>query len=416
MSRRTHSLAAILTTALLATGCAGPGSESTSQDDGGPISVGAAVSKTGAYSVEGAAVRDGYSMWEQEVNNRGGIAVDGKKRKVTVKYYDDQSDPETSIKLTQRLISDDKVDFVFGPYSSGLTIATSAITKQYKKIMFAGGAASNSVFQQKNNYIFSPYALTSKYTVTGLDMLKAKGAKSIGILHSDDAAMLDIKESTVAYAKTIGLKVTGTQSVPAESNDIKGALGQLKASEPDVLVEAGTSLLGVLTARTLRDLAWAPETLMVQAPTEDAFIDQLGAKTAQGILAPTQWEPSVDYSDDFFGTSEEFTAAFRKKFDKSPSYLAAGAAAAGLTLQLAVEKAGTTATEPVRKALVDLKADTFFGPIDFSASGDASGLIGANLGKNMLTLQINDKGEREIVAPADGANGEFTPMKAWNDR
>lgn len=416
MSRRITPVALALAGALAITGCTKQAEAGTRADDGGPIKIGVAVSDTGVFSVEGASVRHGYEMWEDEVNDRGGIDVGGEKRPVDVIYYDDQSDPETAIKLTQRLISEDEVDFVFGPYSSGMTIATSAITEQYKTIMFAGGAAATSVFEQGNEYLFSPLSLTSKYTISGLDLLKENGATSVGILHSDEAPMIDVKDATEAYAKKIGLDVTSIQQVPANSTDVKGALRQIESTHPDVLVEAGTSVLGVLTTRTLRDLDWAPETLMIQAPTENAFVDQLGEKVAEGIMAPTQWEPSVTFKDDYFGSAADYAAAYEKKYDEQPSYLSAGATAAGLSLQMAVEEAGSVDTEDVRQALVDMKADTFFGPIDYSAPDDASGLAGANLARDMLTLQISPEGKRQIIAPADAANADFEPMKAWNAR
>jgi branched-chain amino acid transport system substrate-binding protein len=416
MTLRSTVLVLTTATALGLTGCTKSADTGTRADDGGAITVGVAVSDTGVYSVEGASVRHGYELWESKVNDEGGIEVDGEKRPVDVIYYDDQSDPETAIKLTQRLISEDEVDFIFGPYSSGMTIATSAITKQYKTIMFAGGAAATSVFEQDNQYLFSPLSLTSKYTVSGLDLLKENGATSVGILHSDEAPMIDIKDATEAYAEELGLEVTSVQAVPGNSTDVKGALRQIKETDPDVLVEAGTSVLGVLTTRTLRDLNWAPETLMIQAPTENAFVDQLGQKVAEGIMAPTQWEPSVQFSDDYFGSAADYAKAYEEEFDETPSYLAAGATAAALSLQMAVETAGTTDTEKVREALVDMTADTFFGPIDYSAPGDDSGLVGANLTRDMLTLQINDRGQRVIVAPADAAGADHSPMKDWNAR
>lgn len=416
MSRRFTALALATATALAFTGCTKSADSATRADDGGTIKIGAAVSNTGVFSVEGASVRHGYELWENKINDEGGIEVDGAKRPVEVIYYDDQSDPETAIKLTQRLISEDEVDFIFGPYSSGMTIATAAITKQYKTIMFAGGAAATSVFEQDNEYLFSPLSLTSKYTISGLDLLKENGATSVGILHSDEAPMIDIKDATEEYAEEIGLDVTSVQAVPGNSTDVKGALRQIRESNPDVLVEAGTSVLGVLTTRTLRDLDWAPETLMIQAPTENAFVKQLGEKVAEGIMAPTQWEPSVQFSDDYFGTAADYAKAYEDEFGESPSYLAAGATAAALSLQMAVEAAGTTDTEQVREALVDMSVDTFFGPIDYSAPGDDTGLLGANVGREMLTLQINDKGQRVIVAPADAAGADYSPMKAWNAR
>ncbi|WP_346535557.1 amino acid ABC transporter substrate-binding protein [Micromonospora sp. DPT] len=409
-------ISTVLATSLAATAC-GAGGSSSEGSDSGPIKVGAAVSETGKFSIEGKATKRGYEMWVDEVNAHGGIDVGGKKRKVQVIYYDDQSEPETAVKLTQRLISQDKVDFMFGPYSSGLTIATSAIAAKYKKIMFAGGAAAVSVFNQKNEYVFSPLTLTRDYTTSGLQALQEQGVKSIGVMHSDDAPMTDIKDATVEHAKKMGLEVVSVQSVPADATDITGAMRQIQAKQPDAFVEAGTTLIGLLATRTMRDIGWAPKhVLMVQAPTEPTFVRELGAATAEGIMAPTQWMPNDSYKDDYFGTAQDYFDTYVKKYGESPSYLAPSASAAGLSLQLALEKADSTDTEEVRKALVDMKADTFFGPIDYTAPGDASGLTGANINRPMLTVQIDAKGQQVVVAPKDTAKAAIVPLKPWNAR
>jgi branched-chain amino acid transport system substrate-binding protein len=417
MKRISLGVAGVLLAASLTACMPGSNTESDSGDDSGPIKLGAAVSQTGAYSVEGKSVKEGYELWEKTVNEKGGIDVGGSKRKVKVVYYDDQSKPETAIKLTQRLISEDKVDFLLGPYSSGMTIATSAIAAQYKKIMFAGGAAASSVFEQGNEYVFSPLALTSEYTVSGLDALKVSGAKSVGILHSDDAPMTDVKDATVAHAKRIGLKVTSTQAVPVDATDIKGALGQIEASKPDVLVEAGTSVLGILAMRTLRTLDWAPDVLMIQAPTERQFVDELGVDNTRGVLAPTQWVGTAAFEgDEVFGTAKAYRDMYVDEYGHEPSYLPASASAAALALQLAIEKAGTTETDAVRDELIGLEADTFYGPLNFTGPDDESGLVGANIDRKMLTIQLDDKGNQVVVAPDEAATAKLVPFAPWSER
>ncbi|MFO7312311.1 MAG: ABC transporter substrate-binding protein, partial [Bacillota bacterium] len=91
------------------------------------IRIGAAVSLTGTYAREGQLTRDGYLFWVEKVNAAGGIRVGDKRYKVELIVYDDRSDPQTSVRLTTRLITEDNVNFIFGPYSSGITNATSAI-------------------------------------------------------------------------------------------------------------------------------------------------------------------------------------------------------------------------------------------------------------------------------------------------
>ncbi|MFA6505488.1 MAG: ABC transporter substrate-binding protein, partial [Treponemataceae bacterium] len=91
------------------------------------IKIGASVALTGGLSRFGNMVKNGYEIWQEKVNAAGGISVGGTKKKVQVIYYDDQSDNQTSAKLTEKLITEDKVQFLLGPFGSGPTFATTAI-------------------------------------------------------------------------------------------------------------------------------------------------------------------------------------------------------------------------------------------------------------------------------------------------
>jgi branched-chain amino acid transport system substrate-binding protein len=391
---------------------------SQSTGSSAPILIGAAVSDTGTYAIEGKSTRRGYDMWADAVNARGGIDVGGTKRKVKIVYYDDESDPETAVKLVQRLISEDKVDFLFGPYSSGLTIATSAIAAKYKKLMFAGAAAATSVFDHKNLYVFSPLSLTTKYNTSALDALKGLGVKTIAIMHTSDAPMLDVRDATVKHAESLGMKVVSVQAAPVNVTDVTGAMRQMQAKAPDAFFMAtGSTLTGILVMRTMRNIGWAPAYVsMVQAPTEATFVKELGAKNTDGVMAPSQWMPNSTYKDKNFGTAQDYYDTFLKKYGEKPSYLPPSASAAGESLQFAIEKAGSTDTEKVRQALLTLKADTMYGPISYSGPDHPSGLAGANVDRPMLTIQLDAGGKQVVVAPKDVAAAPVQKFKQWNAR
>ncbi len=414
MKRRLCIVASAIAVGLLAAGS----EPALSQPATAPITIGAAVSDTGTYAVEGKSVRRGYDMWADAVNARGGIDVAGTKRPVKILYYDDESDPETAVKLVQRLISQDKVDFLFGPYSSGLTVATSAIAAKYKKLMFAGAAAATSVFDHKNLYVFSPLSLTSKYNSSALDALKALGVQTIAIMHTSDAPMLDVRDATIKYAESLGMKVVSVQAAPVSVTDVTGAMRQMQAKNPNALfVAIGSTLTGILVTRTMRSIGWSPDYVsMVQAPTEATFVKELGAKNTEGFMSPSQWMPNNTYKDSTFGTAQDYFNTFVKKYGEKPSYLPPSASAAGESLQLAIEKAGSTDTEKVRQALLGLKADTMYGPISYSGPDHPSGLTGANIDRPMLTIQLNAAGEQIVVAPKAVAASPVQKFKPWSAR
>src|SRR5689334_18793994 len=76
------------------------------------VKIGAAVSLTANFSREGNLLKNGYAYWEKLVNEAGGINVAGKNVKVQVIYYDDESKPQSSARLTEKLITEDNVSFI----------------------------------------------------------------------------------------------------------------------------------------------------------------------------------------------------------------------------------------------------------------------------------------------------------------
>jgi branched-chain amino acid transport system substrate-binding protein len=112
------------------------------------IKIGAAVSLTGSLARFGEMVKSGYELWEKTVNAQGGINVGGKKIPVQVIIYDDQSDNAVSAKLTEKLITEDQVQFLLGPYGSGATFATTAIAEKYNIITIATLANASKIYER----------------------------------------------------------------------------------------------------------------------------------------------------------------------------------------------------------------------------------------------------------------------------
>ena len=115
-----------------------------------PIKIGASMSVTGTYAKPGSYQKEGYDVCIDELNAKGGLLG----RKVELVIYDDQSQPATAVKLYEKLITEDKVDAVMGPYSSPITEAVANVTEKYKKVMVSPLAATTSIFRKGRKYIF----------------------------------------------------------------------------------------------------------------------------------------------------------------------------------------------------------------------------------------------------------------------
>ncbi|MGW8186434.1 MAG: ABC transporter substrate-binding protein [Desulfobacterales bacterium] len=110
-----------------------------SASDKSSIELGCAISFTGDQSRSGKLYRDSYDMAVDRINDQGGVKVGGKTYKLKIVYFDDKSDPTESSRLVEKLISEDKVAFLLGPYSSGITIPDSIVAQRYRVPMIEGG-------------------------------------------------------------------------------------------------------------------------------------------------------------------------------------------------------------------------------------------------------------------------------------
>ena len=133
------------------------------------IVLGAAIAQTGKYAREGKFYVDAYTLTVDAVNKAGGVKVAGKSYRLVLKLYDDQSDPNLSVRLFTKLVTSDKVNFLLGPYSSGITIPASAVAEKYEIPMVQGGGASGKIFDRGYRYIFGTLPKAELYFQSAIE-------------------------------------------------------------------------------------------------------------------------------------------------------------------------------------------------------------------------------------------------------
>lgn len=392
------------------------GGSSGGGGSGGTLVFGAPVSLTGATSHEGTDTLNGYKIWADTVNAKGGIKVGDKTYQVKLVSYDDGSAPAKSAQVTQQLVTSDKVNFLLGPYGTAATLQDETIAQQYKLPMVEGNGAAQSIFSKNNPYIFGVLSPASEYAKT---MLKAALAlanppKTVAIISANDSFSKEVAAAAKDYASSNGLTVSYYQEYPQNATDLTNVLTALKTSAgggvPDMILGSGHESEAVVTLKQAKQLGintklWA----FTVGPALPDFATTLGGD-ANYVLGSSQWTPQVKYQGtDVFGTAQAFEQQYKAKYNVEPSYQAASAAACGLAFQFALEKAGSTDPQKVRDALASLDATTFYGELKFNSSG-------ANTTKPMATIQIQN-GQLVTVYPSDIANGQLQyPTPAFGSR
>ena len=374
------------------------------------IYLGAAVSETGRFSREGKDTRQGYLVWLDWVNNEyGGIKVGDERYKVEIVMYDDEGDPDTAARLVEKLINEDRVDFLLGPYSSFLTQSASAIAEKYGKIMIEGNGSAETLFERGFQNLFAVLTPAVDYTRTALQLLADIGAKTVVIAYEDTAFPTSVADGAQNWAAEYGLEVLGVETYPVNVADVSGIMSKFKELEPDIFVGGGHFNDAILFIRAAKELDFNPKAMVITVgPSNPKLIEEVGAD-AEYVIGPTQWEASMSYADDYFGTAAEYAARYEKMWGEPPTYQAAESTATALALHIAIEQAASLDTDAVRTALRSLDVVTFYGPINFDERG-------RNAGKPMGAIQIQD-GEILVVAPTNAAIADLNyPAPPWKDR
>lgn len=358
------------------------------------LKIGAAVSLSGNFSREGGLLRDGYELWKEKVNEAGGLKVGGKTYKVEMIYYDDESKAQTSAQLTEKLVSDDKVSFLFGPYSSGIATATAVISERYKALTLAPMATANSLYARGYKYIFTPSPLADQGLVPILELAAGLNPKpsSVAIVGPDDLFPNITGEGARKKAEALGFKVVYTGKYPKTATDLSAVSTQIKSAAPDIILATGYVQDSILLVKSLRELQVPAKLVgLATAVGVQDFRAALGP-SANGIMGVDYWVPTLTWKDPVFGDSAGFAKAFEDKYKKAPTFHAASGTATGVIFQLALQKAGSVDATAVRDALLSLEGETFYGRFKFDANG-------VNTLASLNVSQIVG-GEPKVVFPA----------------
>ena len=383
---------------------------------GDKIILGAAVSLTGKYSSNGVHTQNGYNLAVDRINSMGGVKVGGKSYKFEIIYYDDESNSGRAAQLAERLIKQDGVQFMLGPYSSGLTKAMAPVTEKYQVPMVEANGASRSLFTKGYKYLFAVLAPANLYLdvaiTTAVELNGGKPVK-IAMAFEQDAFSQDVRLGIVDAAERTGSKIIIDDKLPKELNDMAATLSKVKATKPDVLVVSGHTK-GALTA--IRQISEMKVDVPMLAMThcDAAKLSKQHGKAAEFALCASQWHKSLSYKDKYFGGGMKYAADFNSMFGYEPPYQAAESSAALLVYKDAFERANSFDTKKVRDALAATDMQTFYGNIKFAEGGQ-------NVSKPMVLFQVicddDGKCENKVVAPLKWASAELVhPIPSWSNR
>lgn len=372
-----------------------------------PIRVGMTVSSTGSFALASQSGVRGVELWVEDVNSRGGIEVDGKKRLVELIKRDDRSDKQMVTRVYEGLVNDDKVDLVFAPFGSTLTAAAATVTERLGKYMMIWSAASDQLYDQGFKYIVSGTQMpVSNMLNASMAFSKDLGIKKVAIVYSDEPFPTGLAQGGRERAEQNGIEVVLYERYPKGQKDFSTLLQKVRASGAEAFVP--TSYEGDLISmvRQMKQLNINfPYTFMVYASTPQF---QAIGSDSNFIFSHTNYDPSINWKVNAGLDREQFAKAYDKAFPKAefaPDFQTALAYGAGVITEEAIKKANSLDAAKLKQASLDLsdKLTVMAGPYAINESGKQLKMpfpiVQLQPGKGMVTVFPNDVAVAKPIYP-----------------
>jgi branched-chain amino acid transport system substrate-binding protein len=382
--------------------------------------VGVAISLSGLFSRDATQLKEVYDLWADTVNKAGGIKVKGTGYPVRITYYDDESSPQKSAQLVERLATADKVDLLIGGFGSSIVFAASAVAEKYKYPYISGAASANPIFERGFKYVFATLNKTfdeveAAAKVFSLAQPKPTKAAVIGADH------LFGKLSAEGFKKFLGemgIELVHFEIFPVDLTDYNSIMLKVKRANPDLLLVGGLTANAIRAMKAAKEVDFTPKGFSFSyGPTVPEFVKEFG-KDAEGTISASEWLPSFPFKDPVFGSAQAFADAIKARYNHEADYVQAAGAAGVVAQQLAIQTLGLTpplddkAREALMAELHKQDVQTLYGRTKFGPDGGIAM-------KPPIAVQIQG-GKSALVYPADIGGTKAAkliyPLTPWRSR
>src|SRR5262245_41131562 len=340
---------------------------------GNPITIGISLPLTGDFSEPGKGIQRGYEAWAKAVNDGGGLLG----RQVELVFLDDQSSADRVVSDYEQLIGKDKVDLVFGPFSTRLVVPSARVAEEYGMLFVEPAGAAKKVFEQgfKNLFYAAPAVASDHYNLLAkyiLALPEGTRPKTAAYASMDDPFAQSTAYGLKAKLEAGGIATVVNEVYPPSTTDFSGIAAKIAASNADIIVGGSQYQDGVNLIVALQQLNYQPKLAAFStAPTEAEFAKAIGNK-AEGILAPTGYTPQSK-----FPSNVEFVQKYTAQFGEPPGEDEANGYSTGQVVAAAVKAVGCAERGGCQKKLVDWlhanQVETVVGPLKWDDKGRPQG-------------------------------------------
>lgn len=397
--------------ALLLAGCV-PSRDS--DDKSGPagvpdkIVIGSTLPLTGTESKTGGRFKQGYDLAVELENADGGIDLGGKKIPVQLNLLDDTTDQAKAVNLAQRLITQDKVNFLLGTYSTAVVEAQSTVAEQNQIPYVNGGGAATSIYAKGYKWVFgalAPVANLAGTEMQWIDQQQAAGAlpkpSRIAIVWENTSHGKDFRKGVRDFtaAHSAGYQVVTDESFALDGKDFSAILSKVRSTHADLLmIDAHLPDFITMQRQYLSSAMCAKVITYGARGTESDARAALGAAGVNYILSAVWWNKQLGNA----GLNKEFVDKFKARYGTEPEWYQALGYEAARSLFTAIAQAGTVDKEQVRAKLSALTMDSILPGGKLSYPADKGG----QADYPFVVQQNLPDGTSPIIYPADVANGK----------
>jgi branched-chain amino acid transport system substrate-binding protein len=383
-----------------------PGAAQSPGQQQGPVKIGISLPLTGDFSEPGKGIQEGYQVWADRVNAKGGLLG----RKVELIFRDDASDPNRVSSDYESLITQDKVNLVFGPFSSRLVIPAAKVAESYGMLFVEPAGAAKEVFEQgfKRLFYAAPAIASDHYNYLAdyLTKLPAdKRPKTAAYASLDDpfaqGTAYGLRDKLVAA----GVKTVVDEVYPPETTDFSPIAAKIAAAKPDLIVGGTQFEDSVGLVRALQELKVQPKLAAFSTgPTLSEFPAAVKG-AVEHIISPVGWSATSAFTG-----NKELVKRYEEMFDGEPNEDAANGYTVGQVVEAAVNAA--KCVDPAKECQDKLAQhirqatfDTVVGPLSFDDHGRPEQA-------HMIQQYVN--GKVEIVLPERAKTADLVyPKRPW---
>lgn len=334
------------------------------------IRVGYAVTMSGPMGpAADSSVISQYKLWHKRVNDAGGIMLKKYNKKVPIEIvaYDDQGKPDELLKLTERLVQQDKVDMLLAPYATHMNLAVAPLVQRFQYPVIMTTAISDKLHEVAKNWPYAFWSVSLPREATAeianvLAQLKKEGKLKgrVATIHVNLQIGVEMHAAFLEAAKKNDLEVVLSKGYPFGASDLQPLVREAMAANADAFVAFSYPPDTFMLTEQAQTVGYNPDFMYLAIGTPfPGYKAKFGAKV-ESILMYGGIDPNAPGLD-------EYSKAHKAMFNRESETGAIAVYGSLEATQQAIEQVGEIDRPKIRDAMANGKFKTVAGEIGFKS-------------------------------------------------